>query len=337
VSIYSDQNSSRNHDLAVKKAKLNLRVLCDKQFTPYDKLAFSVLLLKFHNTRNQKCNPSRETWAEAAGLSICTLKKSIKRLQASGVLRAHQVGRNSNQYSFDWSWRYAGDTTEEVLKHTASGMSEHAWRYAPASLGGMRGIPQTMYRTNERTNEINSSYSDEDEGKKEIRRASAPEGSLRNGKGAGSHSHSKELCSAPPDPAFEQFFNAHPRPMNEQSAFRMWKIAITKKSPKYLIERVTAYADYCARKTPKFIWYPDVWLEHEHWTDNYEASLHMATKIARANQRRLEQERAEQQQQADLCPECNQPLQPNESGPYCQACATEIYNSEMERFAQLAQ
>jgi len=78
------------------------------------------------------------------------------------------------------------------------------------------------------------------------------------------------------DPWFQQFWEEYPRKIGKKPAFKAWNICIKAgANPAQIIDAAKAYALAAKRQgvDPRYLKYPQGWLNDERWTDEADAPV----------------------------------------------------------------
>ena len=82
------------------------RLMADTVLSPPAKVVATTLLLKFHNTKTGRCNPSIGALTKTTGLSRRTIFYAVTELRDAGWIAVQSTGGGSpthtNKYSFDF-------------------------------------------------------------------------------------------------------------------------------------------------------------------------------------------------------------------------------------------
>lgn len=217
-----------------------------------------VSLADFHNGKNGKCNPEKDSIASRAGISKRTADDTLAKLQSRGLIAIQSTGgRTSNQYVLNIHPDFQEPTVQELQ---GCDPSNHA---NPAPNPAAAAPLDPSNRANGARNRANGASNPA---------GAAPESGIT----------SKEPITFAQN-SFAHFWKCHPRKKDKGRARAAWEKLKLDDKPD-LANRIIQ--DVEKRKTQdqqwqniKFIPYPATYLNNERWEDDFES----VTKQAPAN------------------------------------------------------
>ena len=214
--------------------------------------------------------PSRERIADAAQVSVATVKRRIRALSERGVIIAGDQ-RLVDHYRRDkrprvWNLNFAKMRQPDVSNHgQKSPLNAGGQIEPPLPSGGSYGEragghsydPQTVLNPSMKEKTLKKESSGE-RNDSDARPSAQPTASTANAVSAASY-----------PPEFEEFYSKYPRKVGKRAALKAWNAAVKRVSKDDLDAAVTALKRHheLHKTDPRFIPHAATWLNRDGWND----------------------------------------------------------------------